>query len=222
MLEAIFYAILFPVAMIYGLHRSLLKILDNEGAIPVTSSIFNIDKPPVSVATINTMRGKLLTALSEYPENACRMIAISGLALAMCFMIDIALFSRTEQLLSSDGVAFVKNYQSLLSFCLNTLSAVMILYGIAFGFLSEKIKNRIHSELNGLEPAGDHYHNSLNLIIEKLPPPYNGKFETYSKTVEFYKRKLTVAEINIARKIINNHSRKKEEQDNCPPEIFIP
>lgn len=222
MFEAIFYALLFPVAMLYGLHRSLLKILADEDSIPIASLIFNIDKPPVSVATIKAMRGKLLKALSEYPENACRMIAISGLALAMLFMIDIALFSRTEQLLSSDGVAFVKKYQPELSFCLYVLSAITAFYGAAFGFLSEKIKNRIHKELNSLESADEHYQNSIEHIVKKLPSPYDSKFDTYSKTVEFYKRKLTVAEINIARKIINNHSQQKEEQNKCPPEIFIP
>lgn len=222
MFEAIFYALLFPVAMLYGLHRSLLKILADEDSIPIASLIFNIDKPPVSAETIKAMRGKLLKALSEYPENACRMIAISGLALAMLFMIDIALFSRTEQLLSSDGVAFVKKYQPELSFCLYVLSAITAFYGAAFGFLSEKIKNRIYKELNSLESADEHYQNSIEHIVKTLPSPYDSKFDTYSKTVGFYKRKLTVAEINIARKIINNHSQQKEEQNKCPPEIFIP
>lgn len=222
MLEAIFYAFIFPIAMLYGLHRSLLKIIDSEESIPVASFIFNIDRTPVSASTIKATRSNLLKALSEYPEDACRMIAISGLALAMCFIVDIALFSRTEQLLSAEGVAFVKNNQQFLSFSLYGLSAVIAFYGVAFGFLSEKLKNRIYRELNSLESAEDHYINSLDHIIKNLPAPYNEQFETYTKTVAFYKRKLTVAEIDIARKIINNHVRQKEEQETSPPEIFIP
>ncbi len=222
MFEAIFYALLFPVAMLYGLHRSLLKVLAGEDSIPIASSIFNINRMPVSASTINAMRSNLFRALSEYPENACRMIAISGLAMTMCFLVDIAIFSRTEQLLSDVGVAFVKSHHTILSFSLYGLSAVIALYGAAFGFLSEKIKTRIHRELNCLESAEEHYLNSINHIIKNLPSPYDNQFLTYSKTVEFYKRKLTVAEIDIARKIINNHARQKEEQENSPPEIFIP
>lgn len=222
MFEAILYAVVFPLAMLYGIHNNFLKILRSEHSITSSSSIFKIDKPPVSAATIREAKKRLHRDLSEYPESACRMIAVSGLALAMNFIVALALFSKTDKLLSEAGAVFVKHHEELLSFSINTCSLIIAFYVIAFGFLSEKIKNKIYSELRELEDADEHLLNSIDHILTLLPFPHNTSFETYSKTVNSYKRKLTKAEIAIVRNIVENIIQREDQQAKCPPEIFIP